>query len=274
MSYENHGTEGFNVSPVCFGNSKMPVRGPLRTLSKPYVAFLGGTETFGKFVQRPFASVLEDDVDQDCVNLGCMNAGVDAFMNDPYIMNIAANAEISVIQVMGAQNLSNRFYRVHSRRNDRFLTASNRLQAIYPDMDFSQFSFTKHLLGALMKEDATKFEFVQRELETAWMCRMKTLVYRVPRRPLLLWLRYADTVSDDLAGVLGPRPSLVTERMVNVLRKDVADVIEVEVHTAADAGELHSMAFPNLQIAVAEQMLGPVMHAKIARALHEKLLQL
>ena len=56
---------------------------------------------------------------------------------------------LTVVQVMGANYLSNRFYSVHPRRNDRFLRASTVMQAIFNDVDFSDFTFTRHMLGAL-----------------------------------------------------------------------------------------------------------------------------
>ncbi len=36
---------------------------------------------------------------------------------------------------MGAQNLSNRFYAVHPRRNDRFLRASTLMKTIFREVD-------------------------------------------------------------------------------------------------------------------------------------------
>ncbi|MCO4844197.1 MAG: hypothetical protein KC439_15065, partial [Yoonia sp.] len=53
-----------------------------------------------------------------CVNFGCVNGGVDAFVNDPTIMSACHDAQITVVQVMGANFLSNRFYylELHSKR--------------------------------------------------------------------------------------------------------------------------------------------------------------
>ena len=64
------------------------------------------------------------------VNLGCLNAGPDVYLNDPEILRIASKADVTVLQVVGAANLTNRFYTVHPRRNDRFLHASPWLQTV------------------------------------------------------------------------------------------------------------------------------------------------
>ena len=36
------------------GPRKLLFRGPKRDLDQPFVAFLGGTNTYGKFIERPF----------------------------------------------------------------------------------------------------------------------------------------------------------------------------------------------------------------------------
>ena len=43
------------------------------------------------------------------------------FVNEPTVIDICSKALVTVVQLMGAQNTSNRFYAVHPRRNDRFL---------------------------------------------------------------------------------------------------------------------------------------------------------
>ena len=76
---------------------------------------------------------------------------------------------MTVVQVMGAQNLTNRFYTVHPRRNDRFLRAAPDLQALYPEVDFTEFHFTRHLLRTLRWSSADRFEVVAEELRAVWV---------------------------------------------------------------------------------------------------------
>ena len=121
MSIEIPGASALDIEPCRYGASKLVCRGPLRRPEKPYFAFLGDGETFGKFVRRPFAGLVELATGQPCVNLGGANTGLDAYLADPDILEIAANSETAVVQAMGPQNLTNRFYRVHPRRNDRFI---------------------------------------------------------------------------------------------------------------------------------------------------------
>jgi hypothetical protein len=65
---------------------------------------------------------------------------------------------VTVVQVLAVQNLSNPYYTVHPRRNDRFLRASARLQNLYQDVDFTEFHFTRHMLQTLQMVSAPRFE--------------------------------------------------------------------------------------------------------------------
>lgn len=260
MSYESPGA-GASVATSCrYGTSRLLVRGPRRPLDKPYVAFLGGSETFGKFVAHPYPDLVEASLGRVCVNLGCVNAGLDSFAHDAEALRIAQAAQTAVIQLPGAQNLSNRFYRVHPRRNDRFLAASPMLAAIYREVDFTEFHFTRHLLTTLHQLSEDRFSVVRTELEQAWLARMRLLLRAIGGRVLLLWLRY-DTESDT---DLGSRPLFVTSRMVEALRPVVAGIVVVAVHPAARTGELPEMMFGDLQAPAAAHLIGPATHRTIA----------
>ena len=143
MKHENIEGAGLTYAPCRYGMSRILFRGPKRRLDTPYVAFVGGTETFGKFIDRPFPALIEREIGRTCVNFGTVNGGVDAFVNDPTIMAACHDAQLTVVQIMGANFLSNRFYSVHPRRNDRFLRASTVLQAIYSDVDLMVYSYAR-----------------------------------------------------------------------------------------------------------------------------------
>ncbi len=263
MSYESTGAAALG-GPTCrYGVSRLLVRGPRRELDRPYLAFLGGAETFGRFVEAPFPALVEESLGRVCVNLGCVNAGLDAFIHDPEAMRIAQGAEMVVIQLPGAQNLSNRFYRVHPRRNDRFLGASQILTAIYPEVDFTEFHFTRHLLGALRGVSEERFALVRSELEQAWLARMRLKIRAIGRPICLLWLRYCEGMDSDL----GPEPLFVSAEAVALLRRDVAELVEVEVMAAGMAGEIGDMSAIAASAPAAAHLAGPSAHREIAARL-------
>lgn len=271
MSFEVAGGATSESRPCRFGASRLACRGPLRSLDAPYVAFLGSSETFGKYVAHPFAALIEAKIASPCVNLGSVNAGLDAFVHDAELVRIAARSRVAVLQVMGAQNLSNRFYRVHPRRNDRFLEATPQLAAIFPEVDFTEFNFNKHLLGALHARSPERFEVVRSELKQVWLGRMRLLLRRLGRQTVLLWLRYGAGQTPVAGARSGAKPMLIERDMVESLKPQVSAIVEIPVRTAGAVGELQHMACGPMQVPSASQMIGPTSHQAIAHRLAAEL---
>jgi len=263
MSFEGTGTTASGAMPCRYGQSKLPVRGPKRSLEGPYFAVLGGSETYGRFVTRPFADLIETTLGQTCVNLGSINTGLDSVVNDPDILQIAAEADMAVMQLPGAQDLSNRFYRVHPRRNDRFLEPTPLLKSIFRDVDFTEFHFNRHLLDSLQQLSPDRFNTICGELQNLWLTRMHLLLEALDSRLILLWLRYTD----QGPGKADTGPYLVTEEMVRSLAGKVEAIVEVPVQDAATTHELDQMDYGPLQAPAAAHSIGPQSHARIARRL-------
>lgn len=243
------------------------MRGPHRSLDAPYVAFLGGTEVYGRFVEFPFVDSLQSRLGVDCINLGSVNAGLDSFAQDESLIGIARDAQISVMQMLGAQNISNPYYRVHPRRNDRFLQAKPALKTLYPEVDFTEFHFNKHLLCTLRDISGQRFEQVREQLQRSWVERMSTLIEALDGRVLLLWLRYqldADTGFPE-------EPVLVDRSMADALRPKVQGILEFRAESAAAAHDIAGMVFGQIELPAARHMIGPKEHLRIAEALSARL---
>lgn len=229
MQTEREAGSGSPDEATCrYGASRTDVRGPAVPLDAPYCAVLGGSEVYGKAIAEPFVARLGRRTGKRMVNLGVMNAGLDVFVRDEALLAVAAGAETVVIQTLGAHGLSNRFYTVHPRRNDRFLRQSDKLAALYPDIDFSEFAFVRHLLVSLRNRCSVRFEEVATELRLAWIARMRQLTSAIPGRRILLDIRIG------LDRGLGPEPFLVTGDMIGLLRETVDEVISCDVTEAMD----------------------------------------
>lgn len=276
MTYDALGAKALNYAPCRYGSSRILFRGPQRRLDAPYVAFVGGTETYGKFIKAPFPALVESDLGVNCVNFGVANAGIDVFLNDSLILEAANNARATVLQVVGAQNLSNRFYSVHPRRNDRFLTASPLLKAVYPEVDFSEFHFTRHMLNSLYEVSADRFSVVREETQQAWLARMRLLLRRMKGEVVLLW--FADRPpGDEVDEAFRPSdcstPLFITRKMVDDLRAHVSEYVEVTASTEAVSAGTEGMVFSEMEIMAARQLLGPKAHGEAAFALRDALHQ-
>lgn len=267
MAYEYPREGALNYFPVRYGDSKLLFRGPKADLGERYVAFLGGTETYGKYVETPYPDLVGEEVGCATLNLGCVNAGLDAYLNDETVMDLCAASDVTVLQITGAQNMSNRFYAVHPRRNDRFLRASPLLQTIYSEVDFTDFNFTRHLLRTLEAVSVKKFAMVRQELKDAWVARMRTMVQRIEGDVVLFWL--ADHSPDDVVAcnAIGGDPLFVDREMLEEIRPLVSDVVEI-VGTPEDIAQGYTkMVYPDLDAPAAREMLGPVVHEKAASSL-------
>ena len=258
------------------GRSKLRFRGPPAEGTSPYVTFVGGTETFGKFIPEPYPRLVERLIVRDCVNLGLCNVGLDAHLGDPDVMDLISAASMGVFQVSGAQNVSNRFYRVHRRRNDRFVVAREPLRALYPEVDFADFHFTRHMLTHLYAVCPERFIAIRRELQALWVERMQTMLQSAGEPSVLLWFaRRAPPKRMDRPGcAVRADPMFVTREMVNTVARAASALTEIVVSEAAFAEGVTGMVCNELELPAAASMLGVQAHREAAEALSRTLASL
>ena len=162
-------------------------------------------------------------------------------------------------------------YRVHPRRNDRFVEASPKLSQLYPEVDFTEFHFTRHMLGRLARLSQERFEIVAHGLKQAWHSRMTEVLDLLGPNIILVWLRYRVTHPDGAAADLGSEPLMIGVDMLRELGQFVVSSIEIPVKTAGDSDELGDMVFGTLQEPAAEHLLGPATHRLIAEQLFREM---
>jgi hypothetical protein len=222
-------------------------------LSPPYIAFLGGSETLGRDVAKPFPALLGVATGLPVANLAAPHAGPDYYLGHPALLKAAARAEIAVLQLPGADALSNPFYTVHSRRNDRFLAATPCLHALFPKVDLTDIHFTRHLHQALARADAVAHARVVHGLRQTWVLRMRALLRHLPLRRILLCL--GNPAAE------GEGPYLLDAEVMSSL--DVPLLIATP-GAAARAADLAACSRPDVR---ALSLPGPATHAEIAASL-------
>ncbi|MBL4927097.1 DUF6473 family protein [Fuscibacter oryzae] len=255
MAFVFQGAGALDYAPCHYAGSRLAFRGPERPVTGCYLACLGGTETYGRFVPRPFPDLLEAELGLPVLNLGCANAGPDVFLAEPALLALMAGAEAVVVQAAGLPNLSNAFYSVHPRRNDRFLGATPRLRTLFPEMDFTDFAFTQHLLHSLASRSPHRFAEVLAELRRAWLRQMRTLLAHLQGRAILLSLG-AQSPGDPFA---------LDEGLLAALQPFCAAIL----HSAPPFGDqgLEGMFCTALEVPAARMLPGPQHHRQVARAL-------
>ncbi|WP_439521319.1 DUF6473 family protein [Marivita sp.] len=253
--------QAIDYAPCRYNGSRLWFRGPRKALRPPYVVCLGGSGVYGRYVDRPWTAALETQIGCTVVNLGVENAGIDAYLSDPGALVTAANAQVVVIQLTCSHNTSNRFYSVHPRRNDRFLKASEALTALYPEMDFTEVHFTRHLLARLRSICPERFNVVAREARCAWQARMRNLIGQMNGAVFLLWFD-SSPLSETVAFSPEGEPFL-TRSAITPLDPHVRAILEV-VPSDWRAGQ-EDMRVPSLELARAEHLPGPAAHDAVAR---------
>lgn len=262
MTYLSRGASAIDYMPCRYKMSKNVFRGPQRGLTGDYIAVLGGSKTYGKFVDSPFSDLLESRIEKECVNLGCLNGGIDVFVSDPVLNDVCNNAHATIIEIMGAASLSNRFYKVHPRRNDRFVGVSELLKLAYQDVDFTDIHFVRHLLHTMQSKGRERFEIICEELQEVWLIRMQLLLERIDGPIFLLW--FANHSPEDVeVAEIGPDPLFVNREMIEAIRPYATDVIEVITQGAS----LEGMKFLPTEEPAAIHFPNPKAHDLVARAL-------
>ncbi len=270
MRHETIPEEGLSYAPCRYGSSRLLFRGPRRPLDGRHIAFVGGAETFGRFLPRPFPALVEEALGEVCVNLGQVNASAEAFLADPVVPGACRDAALTVVEVTGAANLSNRFYSVHPRRNDRFLRASSVMRAVFPEVDFAEVCFTRHLLSHLHARAPDRFPILREELQTAWLARMRTFLDRIGPRAVLLWLSPhlpSDLPWEERPDPLAREPLFVTRRMLDSLRPLVRGVVMVQPSAGALQRRAEGLVCRPHERAAAAVLLGAPAHREAAAAL-------
>lgn len=265
MSIGTLGPGGLDYLPCRYSTSKTLFRGPKRPLDAPFVAFFGGSTTYGKFIETPFSNLIEEDLDVPCVNFGCLNGGIDLFAADPFLLQAAGKARVTVLQVTSPRNMSNRFYKVHPRRNDRVVKVSGLLRAIYREVDFAEFNFTNHMLQRLEIVSPNRFASVLGELRSAWLARMQQLLGQIPGKTILLWA--SQYSPDDEPSCIEADPAFLNRDMMDEISPFVTEKVEVVASDDAMAARTDGMVFAEMDAPAAKTMLGPQAHREIADAL-------
>lgn len=262
MAYQALSGESLDYMPCRYGRTRLLFRGPRRDLSGRFAVALGGIETYGRYVPRPWPALVEEAVGTRVVNLGCPQAGPDAWLSDPALFDVLERAAVVVVQVTAACDVTNRLYAVHPRRNDRFIKASPLLQTVYRRVDFTEFSFTRHMLRALQAADAGRFALVAEEVRAAWMARMGLVLDRLPGRKVLLWM--GDHAPGERADALTGEPALVDRVMVEGLAGKVDAVAVAVASDRARQTGTAGMVFPAMAEPAARGLPGVAVHEEVA----------
>jgi len=137
------------------------------------------------------------------------------------------------------------------------------MQAIYNDVDFSDFTFTRHMLGSLYEKSAERFDIVVQELREAWVARMRNMLGQIGPRAVLLWFSTEpldDTPWNMRESGMQSDPLFINAEMIDSLRDIVSDVVVANPSEIALGQGTRGMYFSPMQQKAASEMLGVACH--------------
>jgi hypothetical protein len=243
MSFEQSIAKDLDYETYRFGRSRQRYRGPKPDLQSPYVAMIGGSETFGKFSPKAYPGIVEDLLDYPVANWGTPGAGPGFFLRDPVLLEACSCAQVCVISVMGAHPVSNRLYTVFKRRNARLRGSSEMLNTLFPEVDIEDFRFVRNMLNRLQMTSEDKFKVVELEIRAAWIARMRDLLESIETRRVLFWM--SSRTPEDASGKMtkssmGVEPAMVDRQMIDAISPYVDDVVEfvAQPQDHVDAGDV------------------------------------
>ena len=219
----------FDYKIYRFGRTRQGFRGPQPDLRDNYVAFIGGSSTFGRYNDTPFPDMVGERLGRTVLNLGTDGAGPGFFLGDPEVLRTAMDADLTVVQVMCASATSNRMFAVRPRRNLRLHTISDLLAGVYPEVDFSRFSFTKGMLKHLHALDESRFKLLANEMKNAWIGRMQTLLSTIETKTLLFYLseREPDNMSTPTGDITDMKyPQFIDRAMLDAVKPAADGYVE------------------------------------------------
>ena len=196
------------------------IRGPRADhLAKgKYFACLGAAQTFGRFCERPFPSILAERLNIPVLNISHGGAGPAFFHKSERLQSYLNDACFVVLQVMSGRSESNSlfesdgvgFYR--RRRDGREMGC---------DQAFAELLMTQ--------SDSTLMRVIE-ETRQSWIASYAKLTSRVGAPKILLWFAtrtpdYAPSFG-SLSALFGAFPQLVDRRMVDEVRRQCDRYVE------------------------------------------------
>lgn len=223
-----------------WGRLEQLYRGPRPELSKPYLACLGGAQTFGRYVKTPFPALLEASLKRPVANFGTANAGPGFFLRDAAVIEAASKADLCVLQVMSARSLSNRLFKVKLSRNAQIEAVSKALEELFPHVDFETFNYAHNMLNQISDNDPESFLAVETEMKAAWVARTRSLLQSIQTRRVLFW--FSERHPDNAPPVTAEQPELKYPQFVDQGMIDaVAPLADTIVYCVTSAGMPQSL---------------------------------
>jgi len=112
MSYQDIDFQVIDYNLVALPNAGIRIRGPLPSNLEAggYICALGAAQTFGRFAERPFLSLVGESIQAETLNLGWAGAGPAQYVSRSKVLEAINRASLAIVQVMSGRSVSNSYF--------------------------------------------------------------------------------------------------------------------------------------------------------------------
>ena len=112
MGYQERDFEIVDYQEYRLRNTEFFLRGPEpQTLEeKKYFVCVGAAQTFGCFCEKPYPTLLQQEMNMPALNLGFAGAGPYFFLKNEELLTYINNSKFAVIQIMSGRSESNSLF--------------------------------------------------------------------------------------------------------------------------------------------------------------------
>jgi hypothetical protein len=198
------------------------LRGPApRTLAPgEYFTCLGAAQTFGRYCEQPYPTLLAHRVGLPVLNLGIAGAGPRFFVGQKAMLGYVNAGTFAIVQIMSARGEDNSLFETEGRA---FVTRRS---------DGARMEAALAYRELVAKESVERIQAVVVETRQNWLASFASLLEAIEVPTILLWFSerapdYEDVYSKSGEGPLfGRFPQLVNRAMVEQVRRAADEYVE------------------------------------------------
>jgi hypothetical protein len=198
---------------------RLELRGPKPPLDLgSFFVCIGGAQTFGRFCDRPFPTILSDGLGLPVLNLGAAGAGPLFFLRRPRLLEYINRGRFAIVQVMSGRSEGNSYFESFGTG---YLTRRSDGAKAVAEPAYQELLETK---GAQFVRELV------RETRANWLRHYRVLLEKIEVPTILFWFSqrspdYSEDYSDVYA-LFGRFPQLVNATMMAKLKTQADDYVE------------------------------------------------
>ena len=203
-------------------NTALLLRGPKpQSLEEgKYFVCIGAAQTFGRFCELPYPTLLQEKLGIPVLNMGRGGAGPSFFSKDnDNLLKYINSARFAIIQIMSGRSESNSLF------NSRGLGTYTRVS------DSTWIGCDDAFRELLEEKDENYVRKIVAETRLNWVNNFKELLEKIKIPKILFWFsvrkpHYTEKYKKNVNALFGEFPQLVNSDMIDQLRKYSDEYVE------------------------------------------------